>query len=332
MKSRFVFVVAFILGLSISQATLTVQDPNYAVGDSYDHGFQSIAAFNWDSAGTLTYQTANAYNFGGLYQVNAGTYSTVVAGNSDYAGASVTTVGDYIYYNRTYIYSYGPTGAASNHARSIASNYSLYGYNGKLFNSYAEGWPTSSGYLGFSTVNADGTLSAFTTFANVGGNSGAMVFDGAGNLYYAPGYNDKSVYKWSEAEVSLALSGGTALSSDAGHVWLDYSSDVTFSGVSGATALAMDQAGNLLVALTDYSNPSYLVSFDVNDSTGAYAGTDVILESNERINDMHEKDGTIYVATGSKISQVVPEPSAALLLVSAFGAFALARARRSRLA
>jgi hypothetical protein len=177
-------------------------------------------------------------------------------------------------------------------------------------------------------VSSGNFVSAPADLGVTSGSSGPVVFDSAGNLFYAPGYYDKKIYKWSAAEVASAIADPTAnpLPAASGKVWWDYSID--FSGVSGATGMAIDANGNLVMTLTDFINPSYLV--EVNVSGGAYGGNYTsILSSTDRLGDVAFHNGSLYVANANQILQVVPEPSACLLLLlSAAGAAALRRRKK----
>ena len=54
------------------------------------------------------------------------------------------------------------------------------------------------------------------------GGSGPLAFDLAGNLYYAPGYADTSIYKFAASEVADAIAQNGNPLKVTGHRWLDY--------------------------------------------------------------------------------------------------------------
>jgi hypothetical protein len=83
----------------------------------------------------------------------------------------------------------------------------------------------------------------------------------------------------------------------------------------------------LLLTLTDFSNPSYLVRFDV-DALGDYEGFEAILSSTDQLGDVRFRDGSIYLASSNSILQVVPEPGTVGLVLMGCAALALWGRRR----
>jgi hypothetical protein len=293
----------------------------------------SIVSFDWDASGNLYYQTSTpSFLFGGIFKYDGSNTTQPVAADTDYfAGASVVAIGDYVYYNNSdwsnnqYIYKYGPlsgTPAASQVSDTV--NYSLHPRNGDMFIS---GGTMAETYLYHSGLDANGDLDPdpATTIGTMNGNSGPAAFDTAGNLYYAPGYGDLSIYRWTATEVAAAIADPDNDPLDpTGHDWLDYSGDFS---VSGATSMLVN-GDELLVTLTDFMNPSNLVSFDI-DAAGAYAGTNtVVVEDTGRMGELRLHDGQLYLASDNRIVRVVPEPATMALL--GLGGLAVLCRRRCR--
>ena len=305
---------------------------------SHSNSSSNLISFDWDSSNNLYYETDDGYaGFGGFYSYN-GTSQTTIVGDAgdDWAGASVVTIGDYVYFNSSdssnnqHIWKYGPlSGSAAAQVTSTAANFGLYQNNADLYIAGAIGWGTNHIYQ--SSLDASGNLNSDPPIdlGVTSGSSGPIAFDAAGNMYYAPGYGDQSIYKWSAAEVAAAIADpiSNPLASAASRLWYDYSEE--FSTVSGGTGMAFDPNGDLFITLTDYSNPSLLVRLDV-DELGAYGEYEKILESTDRLGDLRVKDGELYVANDNSIYQLsqVPEPSSFVLLASVLGLAQLARRRR----
>lgn len=316
-------VLAMVMAVAPAAADLVIDDPAYSANSYYADGnsVNSIVSFDWDVSQNLYYETATpAFNFGGFYEYNGTSTSTLAAANSDFSGASVVSIGDYVYYNTSdfsnqKIYQYGPTNGSPTLAlSSTTANFGLYAHNGSLYITGSADFGTNHIY--YSSLNASGGLvsNPAIDLGVTSGSSGPLAFDSAGNLYYAPGFGDLSIYKWSAAEVTAALlnPSGNPLSA-AGHQWLDYSS--LYGSVSGGTSLLVEN-GQLLLTLTDFSNPSDLVSFGIG-GTGAYNGSaTTILQSTGVLGELRQHNGNLYVSDGNQIYQLaaVPEPSSAILM------------------
>ncbi len=341
MKTSHILAAAVLSAAVSAQASPTVVDSAYSLASYYSTGnANSIVSYDWDSQGNLYYQTSNSSSaFLGVYKYSNGTVSTIAAANeSIFAGASVVTVGNSLYYNNSdlsgnqNIYLYNPlNGSSSLSLTSTTPNYGLYGYNNALYIAGAVGWGTNHIY--YSSLNTNGTLvnNSAIDLGETSGASGPLVFDKAGNLYYAPGYYDLSIYRWTAAEVAAAIADPTANALSAtGHLWEDYSS--LYASVGGATSLAIDSNGDLLASLTSFSDPSSLVKFGVSD-TGTYDGTSsTILTTTDRLGELRVEDGTVYVSDGDQIFTVVPEPSSFALMgmgVLFVGVMALRRHRQA---
>lgn len=309
--------------------------PGYAVLPFYSHeNPDSIVSFDWAGAGALYYQTSASYSYGGFHQWSGGTLNTLQTGSGSIAnGASVVTIGDFVYFNvdtysSTPIRRFGPVSGAPVLADiSTTTNYALHTNGGNLFITGSVNFGPTNIY--YSAIGGSGNLLSdpAISIGAPGGGSGPLAFDGAGNLFYAPGYFDKSIYRWSAADVAAAIANpvGAPLSAP-GHLWLDYSALYPMQG--GATSMLVDPAGNLLVTITDFVNPSYLTRFDVAPN-GSYAGTrEDVLTNNVLIGQLRAHDGGIYVSSENTIYQIVPEPATGALVGIGFAALALRRGRR----
>lgn len=321
------------------RAQLTAVDPAYSATPYFIHtNADNIVSYDWAANGSVYYQTStSAFTFGGFYQDSGGTSTQVVAGSgSVFSGASVVSVGQYVYYNSSDssgnqdIFKYGPVGGSA--AVTLAStnaNYALAQNAGRLFITGAPGFGDNQ--LFYSNLGADGSLlnNPATSLGTQPGSSGPLAFDRAGNLFYAPGYGNLSIYRFSAAEVAAAIANPTTNPLNAtGHVWLDYSS--LYGNESGGTSMLLDGNGGLLLALTNFVDPSLLVKFGVG-TDGAYDGThDTLFQDAGILGDLRLHDGGLYLSAGNEIFSIVPEPSTVCLLILAAGLVLGLRWRTSR--
>lgn len=294
-------------------------------GVTYEPGFGGVAyythnsadnviSFDWTASSDFYYMTSGGFPDTNVWRANGANPVNVYAEPNNYAGASVLTIGDNVYFNDSLaaqnMWKYGPlSGSTSSSLVShVTPNWGLYSDGSALFTTGAVGFGTSHIY--YSPLDGNGNLTAdpATDLGETFGGSGPLAFDASGNLYYAPGYNDKSIYRWDAAAVSDAIADPVNDPlPQTGVLWYDYSADYT--GLTGAAGMAFDAEGDLLLTLTDFSNPSKLVEFDV-DGTGAYASHQDILTSTDRLGDVRFANGGVYVANGNQVLQIVPEPSA----------------------
>lgn len=322
-KTSLAVLTATLLTGSSAFAAL-VFSSGYSASNYYSHSNASDAlySFDWASDGGLYYATATSMgNFGGLYRNSGGSTNTIANGNSNFAGASVVSVGSSIYYNDSTftdytIYRYNTGNGATSSLNT--ANYTLGTDGTNLLTTGSANWTITD-----ITLFSNGDFGPSVNLGGVAGSSGPLAFDGSGNLYYAPGYGDKSIYRWSALEVAAAISSGGVNALEAtGHQFASYASDPLFNDVSGATSMVVDANGVLYATLTDFMNPSFLVKFD---STGSY---EAIAKSDERLGELRVHNGNMYMSATNQIFQIVPEPSSFLLSVLACVSFTGVRRRR----
>ncbi|RYD32011.1 MAG: hypothetical protein EOP87_13625 [Verrucomicrobiaceae bacterium] len=310
--------------LTVSSATAALSfNAGYGSVNYHTHGNNDgIVSYDWGSDGALYYATADSsYMSGGVFRKDGSGVTTIRAASNTFAGASVVAVGSSIYYNdstfsneqRIYQYATG----TGNTTVATLTNYAL-GTDGTHL--YSTGGDFSGTRL---TFYQNGLTGGTIDLGGVDGASGPLTFDGAGNLFYAPGYGELAIYRWTAAEVAAAISGGgsPALSAD-GHLWVDYSS--AFPTAGGATSMLTDALGNLVITLTNFTDPSALVKFSA-DGSGTY---ETIATSLDRLGELRMRDGNLYVSDGNSIVQIIPEPSSLLLGVMACGSFVMIRRRK----
>ncbi len=334
MKIRPLLAAALAAAATLASATaeVTYLRPGYSESTYYNAGANDIVSFDWSDSGDLYYLGSAAYTYQGLLRWNGTTTTTVVAPTAGtYPGASVISYGGSIYYNTSdstdqYIHRYDISGSTTTPV-STAPNYFLAG-SGGLFITGAVGWGTNHIY--YSAIDGSGNLvndPPLDLGVTVGA-SGPIVFDLAGNLYYAPGAGSLAIYKWSAAEVAAAIAdpSGNPLANHNDRLWADYTG--VYSGIGGGTAMALDAEGNILLTLTNWSGPSTLALFEVEDD-GTFGETYAVLRSTSRLGEIRFRDGLLYVAAENEIIQVIPEPSSALLLLlGGAGAWVVRRRRR----
>jgi hypothetical protein len=301
---------------SPSRAAVSILDPAYSFSIYHTHSVASsaIVSFDWDSGGTVYYQASTAsFTFGGLFTWNGAAQGTAVSGTPDFSGGSAVSIGDNIYYNTSdftdqKIWKYGPlTGPPAASNISANANWGLFRRGaGEMFITGAPGFGINEIFR--ATLDGSGNFTSAPVSLGVTiGSSGPIAFDLSGNMFYAPGFGDLNIYKYTAADVAAAIADPVAnpLPPAASRLWYDYSGD--FATVSGGAGMAFDASGDLLLTLTDFVNPSLLVRFDV-DGSGTFAGLDAILSSTDRLGDVRFRDSSIYVGNANTILQVVPEP------------------------
>lgn len=286
----------------------------YSGMDIYTHAnSDAIYSYDWGSDGNIYLATVKSdYKSGGIYRYDGSLTSTIQAASDIYAGSSVVAIGSAIYFNdadftsKIYRYNIGDSTTTS----VSAVNYSLATDGSNL---------VTTGSADFETTHisyyAGGALAGTIDLGAVVGGSGPAAFDMVGNLFYAPGYGDTSIYRWTAVEVAAAVLGaGSTPLAAVGHQWVDYGS--SFSG-AGASSLLLDSDGNVLVTLTEFLNPSSLVKFSA-DGSGSF---ETLLTSNDRLGDLRFHGGSLYLSETNNIIAIIPEPSALLVALSGFGLF-----------
>ena len=328
-----------LVAASSVRAQLTAVDPSYSATPYFTHtNADNVVSYDWAANGSVYYQTSTSgFTFGGFYQDSGGISTQVVAGSTSvFSGASVVSIGQYVYYNNSdssggqNIFKYGPVGGTA--AATLAStnaNYGLYQNGGRLFITGAPGFGDNQ--IFYSSLGSNGSLlnNPAVSLGTQPGSSGPLAFDRTGNLFYAPGFGNLSIYRFTATEISAAIANPTANPLNAaGHVWLDYSS--LYGSESGGTSMLLDQSGALLLALTNFTDPSLLVKFGVA-ANGSYDGThDTLFQDVGLLGDLRLHDGGLYLSAGNQIFSIVPEPSSVCLLVLAAGCIVVVRWRASR--
>ncbi|EDY20208.1 hypothetical protein CfE428DRAFT_2132 [Chthoniobacter flavus Ellin428] len=333
-KAAFLVLTALAASYS-ARAQLMVVGDGYTAVPYYTHTTSdNIVSYDWDANANLYYMTSTGFPDINMWKTNGGSPVNIYANPNNFAGASVVDIGNFVYFNDSdfsnnqNIHAYGPlTGTPSQAIVSTTANYGLYNHGGDLFLTGAVG--SGSNQIFYSHLAANGTLvsSPAISLGTTGGGSGPLAFDAAGDLYFAPGFGDSNIYKWSGVELANAIANPSLDPlSTAGHVWVNYGG--LFPTVSGATSMLVDPSGNLLVTLTDFTNPSDLVSFGAN-SNGDYSGIEsTILTDTGLLGELREHDGGTYVSANNEIVQVIPEPAALSMAMGGIVLWLLPRRRR----
>ena len=322
-----------------AHAALDVVAAGYGAQTVYTHSTtDSIISYDWDASHGLHYMTSAGYPDVQVWRTTGGPATSVYSAPSNFAGASVVSIGGTIYFNDSnfsntqFIRGYNATAASPVvSVLSTTANSNLSGHNGGLYITGANGFGPN--HIFYSDLAANGTLvnnPVKDLGATSSGGSGPLAFNLAGDLYYAPGFGDMSVYKFSSAEVAAAVANPLANPlTGAGNLWLDYSA--LFPAYSGATSMALDAAGNLLMTLTNFGDPSLLVEFGATPA-GVYNGTNfTILTDTDRLGELRNLDGDLFVSSGNQIVQImpVPEPGTAGF-VALLGVLSMVVRRRRR--
>ncbi len=333
MKKSILAASALVLTVVNGHAAPTF-NPGFAGNTYYTHTTSdNIISYDWDASDNLYYMTSAGFPDTNVWLENGNNPTNIYSEPNNFAGASVISIGDYIYFNDSTqanvqnIHNYDTTSAsASASVISTTSNWGLFESGGDLF---IAGATASTNQVFHSELDSNGDLvsNPATDLGTTFGSSGPLAFDAVGNMYYAPGFSDRSIYKWTAAQVNAAIADPTLNPlPTTGVLWYDYSAD--YANLNGGTGMIIDADGDLVLSITDFLFPSVLVEFDV-DSSGNFAGLTEILSTSGRLGDARSYDGGLYVSEGNTIIEVVPEPGTASLLVAGL-IFAIARRNRSK--
>ncbi len=301
------------LGSSVAFAAITSGAVETYYANPYS-GSENISSFDWSSDGAL-YWMGGATDWSpsmNVYKYKESTLSTIDS-RSSYAGSWVARNGNYMYFNDGGTYSFNKYDTINGGlASQVLQKTNAWGYtfnNNGLFISGAD--ETFNNLLFYSAIDGSGNLTgSLIELGSMGAPSGPITFDSAGNLFYASGYSSGKIYKYSAAEVATAIL-GTALSDASTHEYINFNS----YKLTGATGMDFDAEGNLVVSLTEFGNPSKLVSFDI-DGSGNYLGTSVVLaESDGGMTTVRNNGGDIYFADPDGIYKAIPEPASVLLIL-----------------
>ncbi len=274
------------------------------------HEGESLSAFDWDDNSSLYYSTGDAsWGLGfAVYRFDGAAVSVLHSDNDAWAGGTVTAIGGRIYFNDSGnydrwtcdYYKYDPTSEFAPVNIEVASDISgLATSDGTDFWA-AGGWSAS---IYYSTMDGNGDLvsNPLVNLGAIGSASGPIAFDAEGNLFYAEGYVSEGsprVYRWTAAEVAAAIADPEgSLLNPAGHVW------ATISAGSGATGMAVDDDGNLVLTSTSFTDPSELQRLFAVD--GSYMGYEVLARSDERLSTVRIRNGKIYTSCADGIFIVV---------------------------
>ncbi|MGZ0708724.1 PEP-CTERM sorting domain-containing protein [Coraliomargarita sp. W4R53] len=340
LKTKSTILISGLAALAASSAQAAINYMSGYGGSSYHSNTSgdTIMSYDWGADGNFYTMTTLA-NYGGginVYQHTSGGSTNIYSSSSNYVGASLVAINDYIYFNDSdfsntqHIWKYDTSGTGTTSSlASTTSNYGLYNHNGQLFISGANGMGIN--HIFNSSLDASGDLVSdpATDLGETFGNSGPLAFDASGNLYFAPGYGDLKIYSWTAAELATAISDPTnnPLPTE-DTVWYDYSGD--YGSYSGGTGMLVDENGDIILSLTSFTSSSTIVKF-ASDENAAYVDSEVILTSSERLGDLRLNENQIYFSNGSEVLLLVPEPATAALLVglSALACLSRRRIRRS---
>ena len=290
----------------------------YATG-----GGDPMVSFDWADNGWLYYVTGDYSPQMTVHEWNGTTVSQVYS-DSVYAGSWAACSGAYAYFTQDsdmVLYKYDTAGGGP--ATVTAQVPGLWGVLFHGGDAYLVGADaTWQGTIHRSLVGLDGELGAPSLLGTVGDPSGPMAFDAGGNLYYSAGYLQQRILKYTAAEVADAVAGSAPLGDPDGHVW------ASFAGMGdGATGMAFDADGALVLTATSFLGPSKLLRFTVAaDGSNSHVAT--LAESDTRLGTVRLHGGAIHVNDGDAIYSIVPEPSILALLAGCALPAILRRVRR----
>lgn len=320
---RFLAIVGAVMFAETAIAALTVPPGVTATEVFATGGGDPMVSFDWANDGKLYYITGNYAPQMTVHEWD-GTNVSQIYSESVYPGSWVACNGAYAYFTQDsdmVLYKYDTAGGGP--ATVTAQVPGLWGVlfsGGDAFLVGADAmW---QGTIHRSIVGLDGELGAPSLLGTVGDPSGPMAFDAGGNLYYSAGYMHQRILKYTAAEVADAVAGGAPLGDPAGHVW------ASFAGMGdGATGMAFDADGALVLTATSFLGPSRLLRFTVAGD-GSNADVATLADCDTRLGTVRLRDGAIQVNDGDAIYSVVPEPSVLALLAGGVLPALIRRARR----
>lgn len=322
MNYRTLFALSAAVVMTVSAAPAGTLLPQAGPGES-------ITSFDWGADGALYYATGQSDYSPGLtvYRHAGGTSTPIYHDPAVFAGTRVTAIGGGIYFNDggdmsrwTYDYfRYDTQAGGSPEALDLGGD-----YWGLATRDGADLWAAGGWSSAIYRTALDSAGLPLTTplesLGVIGGSSGPICFDSAGNLYYAQGYAaTPAVYRFSAAEVEAAIAGDTLLD-PAGQVWTTI--DGGFAGVSG---MAVGPDGDLYLTATSWTIPGELRRYAVGPD-GSAGGYDV-LATGAGMGTVRVHDGGVYYNDAAGVA-AVPEP--ATLMVTAVGFGGLGRYVRRR--
>jgi hypothetical protein len=134
----------------------------------------------------------------------------------------------------------------------------------------------------------------------VGGGSGPLAFDSAGNLYYAQGYNwpfesDAYIYRFSAAEVADAMEDpeNNPLEITDAHLFETIIFDGWIQGFLGASSMFFNNKAGLVLTATTAHGPSELRRYAINPD-GTSGDYTVLAASTGRMSETRCHKGKIY--------------------------------------
>ena len=273
---------------------------------------ESLVSYDWDAAGVLYYMTGDP-NWGlklNVYRLVSGVETPVYQSAALFPGSRLTAVGSFLYFNdggdyarytfNYYAYNPATGGQPALSYDSAVAPLSLWGIDTRdgtqFFASGAVGFGPSSIY--YMPAPEDGQLDGLVSIGDIGESSGPIAFDRLGNLYYAHGYvysGQAKIFRWSAAELAGAIA-NPALSplSPADHEWATL--PAAFTGASG---LAVDDAGNVYVTANAWGVPGELLLYRPNPtiplSVAQYTG---------RLETLRIREGKLHVNCAAGIYQM----------------------------
>ena len=266
---------------------------------------KTITSFHWASNNDLYWQEGDS-NWAQEMKVHQfdGTNLNTIYTSASYAGNWVLSQGNNIYFDNGSVmglFKYDTVlGGAPTQVFQQQNAWGYTIHNGGLFISGSDqNWDARLYYV---ALDQNGVpQGSVVDLGLMGSPSGPIAFDAQGNLYYASGYSTGKIHKYTSAEVSAAIT-GTPLTNPAGHVFIDFNS----FGFPGATGMAFDSNGHLVVSLTNFGSPSDLVTF-YTDDTGNYLGqAEVTAESDMGMGSVRLHQGNIQFNDGDGVYQVIP--------------------------